>query len=124
MILTFRHEITEPATRRLYVAVNPVAKDDPRARDNGRHLAVLGFETAAGDPEDIAIVYCDTSEQRDRAEAIREQLLPHPWPRIGSRARLRATVRVIERIVDACGLELAEHERLVLDGLRDLAAAA
>lgn len=123
MVLTFRDEITEPATRRLLVAVNWIAKDDPRAHDNGRHLAVLGFETAAGEPQDVAIIYCDTTEQRERALAIKEQELRHPWPRIGSRDRLHVTVRVIERIVDACGLHLLEHERHVLEGLRALAAA-
>jgi hypothetical protein len=120
MILTFRDEVTEPATKRLFVSINNWPKDDPRARDNGRHLAVIGFETPAGEPEDIVMVYPDTAEQRDRAQAIKAELLHTPWPRLGSRARVRVTVRVVERIVEACGWQLPENERHVLDGLRAL----
>lgn len=121
MILTFRDEVTEPATKRLFGVVNSWPKDDPQARDDGRHLAVLGFETPAGEPADIVMLYPDTAEQRERAQAIKAELFAHPLPRLGSRARVRVTVRVVERIVEACGWQLPENERHVLDGLRALA---
>jgi hypothetical protein len=114
------HEITEPDTRRVTVGVW-FAKDGPHTRDNGRHLIVAGCENARGTPEDIVLIYPDTTEQRERAQAIKEQLLPHPWPRLGSRERVRATVRVVERVVEACGWQLPEHERRILDRLRALA---
>ena len=120
--MTMYHEITEPDTRRVQVGVW-LPKDRPEGRDNGRHLVIVGGMSSRGSEEDIVLLYPDTTEQRERALAIREQLLAHPWPRLGSRARIRATVRVVERIVEACGWQLPEHERRVLDGLRALAAA-
>ena len=50
--------------------------------------------------------------------------MPRPWPRMGSRARLRVTVRTLERIVEALGWQLNERERLVLDNLRAVARVA
>ena len=116
------HEITEPDTRRVQVGVW-LPKDRRECRDNGRHLIVVGGVSSRGIKEDILLIYPDTAAQAERAVAIREQLLPHPWPRLGSRARIRATVRIVERIVEACGWQLPDHERHVLDGLRTLAAA-
>ena len=116
------HEITEPNTKRLQVGVW-LPKDRPECRDNGRHLIVFGGMTSRGSAEDVILIYPDTAEQRQRAQAIREQLLRHPWPRLGSRARIRVAVSVVERIVDACGWRLLPEERHVLEGLRALAAA-
>jgi len=118
------YEIIEPTTSRLLVGISNWPKDDPRRIDESEGHFELGSAILRGRRQAVVLIDPDTTAQRDRAEAIKAELMPRPWPRMGSRARLRVTVRTLERIVEALGWQLNERERLVLDNLRAVARVA
>lgn len=118
------HETIELTTSRLLVGICSWPKDDPRRADDREGHFELGSAVLRGRRQAVVLIDPDTAAQRDRAEALKAELMPRPWPRMGSRARLRITVQTLERIVEALGWQLSERERLVLDNLRAVARVA
>jgi len=114
------NETTETATARLLgVAVCPPQD----SYHDHRHVEVV-TATVKGKRDRIVFVHPDTAEQRDRAEAAKRELLPHPMPRLGSRARIRAAVRIVEGIAEACGWQLQAPDAAILAALAQQAAPA
>ena len=119
-------ETLKPTTRRLFVG--PIMQSKVQAEafygrpETQRHFWIIPT-TWHGKDDDMLLFFFDTEEQRDRALPIWSEVMPSPWPRPGSRARVRAGVEIAERIVEACGWRLLPRERRVLEGLRALVAA-
>ena len=118
------HETMELTTSRLLVGICSWPKTTRGAPTKAKGTSSSGRQILRGRRQAVVLIDPNTAAQRDRAEALKAELMPRPWPRMGSRARLRVTVQTLERIVEALGWQLSERERLVLEDLRAVAGAA